>query len=79
MLFYVEQGVKFTNAYGDIDESFYNSMESMYEKAVEWIIKYEIQDVFKERCMRIVKDTSSVGWGFYDALSDIYSGAFNNE
>ena len=33
-LFYVEQGVKFTNAYGDIDEPFYNSMEGMYEKAI---------------------------------------------
>ncbi|PZV13384.1 MAG: hypothetical protein DCF20_15225 [Pseudanabaena sp.] len=79
MLFYVEQGVKFINAYGDIHEPFYNSMESMYEKAVEWIIKYKIQDVFKERCTRIVKDTSGIGWGFHDTLSDISSGAFNNE
>jgi hypothetical protein len=31
MLYYVEMGVQFTNAYGDIDEAFYNSMESMYE------------------------------------------------
>jgi Family of unknown function (DUF6155) len=78
MLFYVEQGVKFTNAYGDIDEPFYNSMESMYGKAVEWIVKYEMQYVFEERCMRIVEDASGIGWGFYDTLSDIYSGAFNN-
>jgi hypothetical protein len=79
MLFYVEQGVKFTNAYGDINESFYNSMESMYEKAVEWIIKYKVQDVFKKRCTRIVENTSGIGWGFHDALSDIYSNAFNDE
>ncbi len=78
MLFYVEQGVKFTNAYGDIDEPFYNSMEGMYGKAVEWIVKYEMQYVFEERCMRIVEDASGIGWGFYDTLSDIYSGAFNN-
>lgn len=77
MLFYVEQGVKYTNAYGDIDEPFYDSMESMYEKSVEWIIRYEIQDIFKNRCMRIVEDTSGIGWGFHDALSDIFSSAFN--
>ena len=78
MFFYVEQGVRFTNEYGDIDESFYNSMESMYEKAVEWTIKYKIKNLFQERCKRIVQDTSDIGWGFYDALSDIYSSAFNN-
>ncbi len=38
MLFYVEQGVKFTNAYGDINESFYLSMEGVYEQAVGIII-----------------------------------------
>ncbi len=32
MLFYVEMGVRFTNTYGDIDEPFYNSMESMYAR-----------------------------------------------
>jgi hypothetical protein len=71
MLSYVEQGVKFTDAYGDIDEPFYNSMESMYEKAIEWIVRYEIQDVFNARCARIVEDTLGMGWGFNDALSDI--------
>lgn len=79
MLFYVEQGVKFTNAYGDIDEAFYSSMESMYEKAVEWMIKYAIQDVFQERCLRIVKETSGIGWGLHDTLSDIYSAAFKHK
>jgi Family of unknown function (DUF6155) len=78
MLFYVEQGVKFTNAYGDIDEPFYNSMESMYEKAVELIVKHELQDDFRKRCQNIVSDTSGIGWGFHDGLSDTYSSAFND-
>jgi len=30
MLFYVETGVKFTGDFGDMDEAFYNSMESTY-------------------------------------------------
>ncbi|HEY9624235.1 MAG TPA: DUF6155 family protein [Crinalium sp.] len=78
MLFYVEQGVRFTDAYGDIDERFYNSMESMYQKAVEWIVKYELKDVFQSRCQRIVQNTSMVGWGFHDVLSEIYHEAFRN-
>lgn len=79
MLFYVEQGVKFTNTYGDIDEPFYNSMESMYEKVIEWVIKFKVQDLFIERCRKILVDTRGIGWGFHDTLSDIYSDAFSNE
>ena len=78
-IFYVEQGVKFTNAYGDIDEPFYNSMESMYEKAIDWLIKYEIQDLFQDRCKKIVKDTSGIGWGVHDMLGDLYSRAFGDK
>ena len=76
MLFYVEQGVKFTNAYGDIDEKFYISMEDMYEKVVKSINKNGFKDIFQERCKKIVEDTSDVGWGFHDALCDIYREAF---
>jgi hypothetical protein len=76
MLFYVEQGVKFTLAYGDIDEPFYISMESMYEKAIEEIIKYGLKDIFQKRCRQIVENTSGIGWGFHDALSDMYEDAF---
>ncbi|MEM9001959.1 MAG: DUF6155 family protein [Cyanobacteria bacterium P01_F01_bin.86] len=76
MLFYVEQGVKFTTEYGDIDEPFYNSMESMYNKVLEWITKYNLQDIFQPRCRRIVTDTSGMGWGFHDALAEIYHEVF---
>ncbi|PSB07713.1 hypothetical protein C7B62_19030 [Pleurocapsa sp. CCALA 161] len=76
MLFYVEQGVRFTDAYGDIDEPFYISMETMYEKAVNEIIKHGQQDIFQKRCYKIVSDTSDMGWGFHDTLSEIYEDAF---
>lgn len=76
MLFYVETGVRFTNSYGDIDEPFYNSMESMYERAVQLILKSELQDEFDERCKQIVYNTSGLGWGFHDSLSDIYHSHF---
>ena len=79
MIFYVEQGVRFTNAYGDIGDPFYNSMESMYENALELVIKYNLQATFQERCRKIVKDTSHIGWEFHDGLSEIYSGTFDDK
>jgi hypothetical protein len=78
MLFYVEQGVKFTNEYGDIEEAFYNSMESMFGKAVELICKQDLKDSFQLRCEKILGDTSDIGWGFYDTLSEIYNDAFTD-
>jgi len=79
MLFYVEQGVKFTNSYGDINEGFYNSMEGMYEKTIELILKYEQESIFEDRCEKIVDDASGIGWGFSDALLDMYNAAFCEE
>lgn len=76
MLFYVEQGVKFTNAYGDIDETFYISMEGVYKQVVEIIIKANLKDIFQQRCRKIMEDTSDIGWGFNDMLTEIYEEAF---
>ena len=64
MLFYVETGVRFTNAYGDIDESFYSSMAGMYESALEWVAKHDLKTQFEARCLRLVDDTRGIGWGF---------------
>jgi hypothetical protein len=72
MLFYVEQGVKFTLAYGDIDEAFYLSMEGMYEKALSTIKKSGLENIFDNRSQKIVADTTEIGWGFHDTLCEIY-------
>lgn len=77
MIFYVEMGVKFTNAYGDIDEPFYISMESMYQSAVEFICQHQLQALFQKRCYKIVTDTTGIGWGFHDMLTEIYEEHFN--
>lgn len=77
MLYYVEIGVQFTDTYGDIDEAFYNSMESMYERAVKYIVQHSMRGQFEKRCRTIVADTSEMGWGFHDGLSYIYEEHFN--
>ncbi|MGH9944016.1 MAG: DUF6155 family protein [Pyrinomonadaceae bacterium] len=72
MLYYVETGVRFTNEYGDIDEPFYNSMESMYERALKLIVEHGMQEPFGRRCQQVVYDTSGIGWGFHDQLGDLF-------
>ena len=78
MLYYVEIGVKYTVEYGDINEAFYNSMESMYSGAVKYIDQHGMQEQFEERCRKIVEDTSDIGWGFHDGLGDIYASYFED-
>lgn len=78
MLYYVEIGVEYTVEFGDIDETFYNSMERMYASAVKYIDEREMQYQFEERCRKIVDDTSDIGWGFHDNLGDIYAEYFED-
>jgi hypothetical protein len=79
MLFYVEMGVEFTNTYGDIDGSFYASMERMYEQTVKFIVKAKLEPTFCVRCLEIVDQTNGIGWGFHDQLSYIYSEYLDDE
>ncbi|MCG7337072.1 DUF6155 family protein [Sporosarcina sp. ACRSM] len=73
MLYYVEQGVKFTNTYGDIDERFYSSMATMYEKVITICNEEdEFFQLFKGRLKKIVTDTDGIGWGFHDQLAYLY-------
>lgn len=72
MMHYVECGVEFTNDYGDINESFYSSLESVYEDALKLIGKNGLQDKYEIRGSEILKETKNIGWGFYDSLSYSY-------
>ena len=75
MVYYVEQGVQCTLQYGDIDEAFYSSLESVFSDAIETITKtgnVEIIAEFCPRLERIVRDTSGIGWGFHDYLDDTF-------
>ena len=72
MLYYVECGIRFTNDYGDINESFYLSLEGMYEQALALMQQEKLLPYFAERCRRAVTDTSGIGWGFHDTLAELY-------
>ena len=47
-------------------------MESMYDKAVTFIISAKLEDIFNQRYLKIVKDTTGMGWGVHDQLSQTY-------
>jgi hypothetical protein len=72
MLFYVESGVQFTCDYGDIDEPFYNSMESMFLKALKYIESTGLLPEFEDRASEILDKTVDIGWGFHDTLGDYF-------
>ena len=72
MFYYVEQGVKFTLEYGDIDEPFYISMETMFERALELTKKIDVLDKYQDRSYKIVTNTCGMGWGFHDQLREIH-------
>jgi len=72
MLFYVETGFKFTNDFGDIDESFYNSVTAVYHQALTLMKKESLLDKFADRTRKVVIDTNGIGWGFHDYLKDCH-------
>lgn len=75
MLFYVECGVKFTNMYGDIDEAFYYSIESMFSDFVCLINTFDGSDYYDRNSARIKKacrDSDGIGWGFNEKMMNLY-------
>ncbi len=76
MLYYVECGVEFTNEYGDINENYYLSLERVFRDSMELIDIHSLHDSFKDKAFTILSDTSNIGWGFRDAIVDLYYETF---
>lgn len=77
MLFYVENGVNFTNEYGDIHERFYTSMENMFYDALSFIHSQGFHEKFQDRAYVIVENSENIGWGFPDTIGDYYHEYFS--
>ncbi len=60
------------------NESFYMSMENMYQRAVKFVIDNSLEQKYKDRCRKIVDDTVNMGWGFHEELADIYYDHFDS-
>jgi hypothetical protein len=71
MFTYVENGVKYTNYYGDVNEQFYDSIYGMLSRICDFLWKkQELYPLFRERLFKVCKDSCKIGWGFGDMVSD---------
>ncbi|MGH7988797.1 MAG: hypothetical protein ACREDS_01190 [Limisphaerales bacterium] len=72
MLAYVENGTEFTREFGDINESFYNSLESVLNEMAQLLMTEgrEFYPKFRERVRRLATRADGIGWGYGDVLRD---------
>jgi hypothetical protein len=73
LMTYVEKGAEFTHDYGDIDERFYNSVESVLDELATLLLR-EVPEVYPQvngRLARVEQLTDGIGWGFHDYISDV--------
>ena len=67
MLYYVECGDQFTNEFGDINESFYASLCSVYGQFINQLNSNGSEALylkFRERIYNLVLSSTNTGWGF---------------
>ncbi|MDJ0707956.1 MAG: hypothetical protein QNJ46_32185 [Leptolyngbyaceae cyanobacterium MO_188.B28] len=74
MVHYLEMGNQFTVDFGDIDEQFYSSLESMFEKILTALRNQsaDVQEKYFSRLEDVVLSARNIGWGYYDYISDIF-------
>ncbi|WNS42029.1 hypothetical protein [Paenibacillus sp. MMS20-IR301] len=82
MIFTVECGVDFTLSYGDIDEKFYDTISSIYDQALKYIVGNQLEDKYIDRCNELMQSSQDIGWGFGDEMLELYGdylGALDEE
>lgn len=73
MLYRVEVMIQFSDKYGDMEEAFYNSIESSFQDACKLIKEERLEAAYKPVCKQLITAADSVGWGLSDVMDDIYS------
>ncbi len=72
MMTYVESATKFTREFGDIDERFYASAESVLIELAS-LLRGEAEEaypLFHERLAKLENLAEGIGWGFGDFVED---------
>jgi hypothetical protein len=75
MLYYVERVVAFVDDVGG-DESLFSSAWSMYQDAVDHIVKNRLEERFRERSRRLAR--RDVGYGFSERVMDLHTAWFED-
>lgn len=65
--------MEFTNQYGDIDERFYNSVESVLDELAALLrgTARQCYPQFSARLARLEQESDGIGWGFHDFIADV--------
>jgi hypothetical protein len=73
LMTYVENGTRFTHEYGDIDDRFYDSVESALNELAALLCgeAREMYPQFRNRLARVEQMTDGIGWGFHDFVGDV--------
>lgn len=81
MVYFVECGAAFSLDVGYGDETFFESLERMYEKAIKLLLTLDETtiDEYHNRFEELVTSTRDIGWGFHDTLNGIFYEAFPEE
>lgn len=82
LLCYAENGVDFTNSFGDIDGKFYRNIAKIFEKALKLIVDNKLEEKYLVDCQRIMNESIDIGWGFGDWMCELfydYIGGFEEE
>jgi hypothetical protein len=72
MLCLAENACEFTCEFGDMWEGYYTSAENNFDAALKFIARHNLLDKFKLRAEQCVEWSSPCGWGFCDAIPDIF-------
>ena len=73
LMAYVENGARFTREYGDIDERFYNSIESALAELAT-LLRGEARGLyaqFAQRLATVEQMSDGIGWGFHDSIAAV--------
>lgn len=72
MLTYAENGTQFTRDFGDINEAYYNSLESVLREMTQLLRKDgpALYPQFRRRIQRLDTHADYIGWGYGDGLRE---------
>jgi hypothetical protein len=73
LMTYVESGTEFTSQYGDINERFYNSLESALDELAALLRgkARETYPLINGRLAKVARTAGGIGWGYGDHVFEV--------